>query len=117
MIERERLKPNIPIDRKLINKCLMLANSVICEKVIKMWISEYTPLFECTTELRRTIAKGDEQGLAITLFPHEFLFLMCNGKKRNPLVYIYIYIYICIIQCNLIAEEHTKTKEEIPTSR
>jgi hypothetical protein len=59
------------------------------EKLLKHWIKTCRPNFECEKADKKEFDKmtmEEKKDQAPRMFPHEFLFLLCNTKNRNALV-------------------------------
>lgn len=99
LIEKELKETNIPLKETYINKALRLVNKTMSEDLIRAWIKKCRPQLECEQPDRKEFENHikkverelknkkkmefpDVQISNERLFPHEFLFLLCNCKNR-----------------------------------
>jgi hypothetical protein len=103
LIEKELKETNIPLKVDIILKAFRLINKTVSDKLVRKWIKVNKPYLECEKKERKDFEKyiskvekdlkaeknltyPDDKGSADKLFPHEFLFLLCNSKPRNEML-------------------------------
>jgi len=88
---KSQKQDNLPLDSKEINKAMKLGNKVMSEKVIQMWIDQYTDHLFWRKELKRTKAFHSNKRIIMLpqLYLHEFIYLITNAV--NKLSYVLLY--------------------------
>ena len=70
---------------------MQYANRIMSEDMIKAWIEQYIPVLYCKKDYYKACDKGKCKAQDyMYLYPHEFLFLICNSVPRDKFVYLII---------------------------
>jgi len=71
------------------------ANRVMADEKIKSWLERYSNALYWKEDYKRAIKEDPREKTNaenyICLYPHEFLFLICNSKDRNEYVFLLWY--------------------------
>ena len=103
LIEKELKETNLPLKEDVILKALRLINKTVSGELVKQWIRRNKPSLECEKPERKEFEKyvrmverdlkarkgmvyPDDKDSQDKLFPHEFLFLLCNAVNRNDVI-------------------------------
>eukprot|EP00347_Sterkiella_histriomuscorum_P008430 403345124 len=103
IVEKKLKSSNIPLKESLIQQILRLINRTMSEELIRSWIKKCRPQLECEKQDRKQFEKQvrqierdlkekkklnypEDQDSHDKLFPHEFLFLLCNARNRIDLM-------------------------------
>jgi len=87
-------KNNIPLEAHEINRALKYCDKTMSENKIQAWISQYSEDFYYKRDVKnldhiepsRTFYKQKSEN-SPQLYPHEFLFLICNSVDRLKYVF------------------------------
>ena len=99
LMEKDIKATNLPLKEPILDKALRLINKTMSEDLIRSWIKKCRPFLECEKQERKDfdnqVKKVEKElkakthvdfegeiGSADRIFPHEFLFLLCNTKSR-----------------------------------
>lgn len=83
---------NMPLTVYHVKRALRMMNKTMSDRLIEEWIKKCEPFLECKKPERKDLdqrlmpntAKSKSNELRI--FPHEFLFLICNAQNRMEVV-------------------------------
>ena len=105
---------NLPLDPREINKAMRCGDKTISEKKIQAWLETYSSLLywkndESYYTRKTSYAMTIEESSKIpTLYPHEFLFLVCNAIDRLHYVFTFLQLTVQITHMKLHQQMNIK---------
>ena len=88
--EKQMAVTNIPLTPTHINATMRYANMVMSEDKIQDWLERYSAWLywreSYKSEVKLNPLAKSKQDKYMVMYPHEFLFLVCNAINRNEYV-------------------------------
>ncbi len=91
--ERQSGVSNLPLNPQQINNAMRFANKTMSEDKIKSWLDRYSGSLCWRAHLKRAMKEKHVKCMNralekyVALYPHEFLFLICNATERSGYVF------------------------------